>query len=80
MVSRRDGSAGREGLILSRNVLVNARQSVGRNGTAGLREETRAYRLGIEKGVAQGSRRKNDPGLLVGPWDSRHRGRAAVNL
>lgn len=80
MVSRRDGSTGREGLILSWNVLVEAGQSVGSNTTVVMRWETCAYGLSFEKGVAQAERRKDDIRRLVGPWESRHRGRAAVHL
>lgn len=53
MVSGRVCSAGREGLVFDRNILVDAAQFVGRGATVGpLWRDARGLRLRFEEGVA----------------------------
>lgn len=75
------GSAGGEGLIFGRDVLVDGPKFVG-NGSLImlLRCQACAYRLGLEERVAEASRREDDIRRLVGSWNSRDRSPTTVGL
>lgn len=67
MVSGRHGPVGAERLIFGWNVLVDGPEFVGRGSLVVLvRSQARGYRLCVEEGVAEGSRRENNIRHLVG--------------